>query len=66
MKLMITCREASRLVSEGLDRELPAAERATLRVHLALCVACTRLSKQFDFLRRAAREYPGPDAGPRT
>jgi hypothetical protein len=65
MKLMITCREASRLVSEGLDRELPVPERATLRVHLAICTACSRVTKQFEFLRRAAREYPGPDDGPK-
>lgn len=61
MKLHITCREASRLISDGLDRELPVAERAVLRVHLALCTACTRFTRQMDFLRRAMREYPGPD-----
>jgi predicted anti-sigma-YlaC factor YlaD len=63
--MMLTCREAARLVSEGLDRELAVAERARLRVHLALCTACTRVSKQFEFLRRAARAYPGPDDEPR-
>lgn len=66
MKLMINCREASRLVSEGLDRELPVADRATLRLHLAICTACTRLSRQLEFLRRAVREYPGPDDGPKA
>ena len=64
MKLLLTCREASRLISERLDRELPIAERAALRVHLAICVACTRMTRQFEFLRRAARQYPGPDDGP--
>ena len=63
MKLMLTCKEASRLISEQLDRDLPIADRAALRVHLAICAACTRLTRQFDFLRRAARQYPGPDDG---
>ena len=65
MKLMLTCREASSLISEGLDRDLGVAERARLRVHLAICAACTRMSRQFEFLRRAARAYPGPDEEPR-
>jgi predicted anti-sigma-YlaC factor YlaD len=64
MKLMLSCREASRLISEKLDRDLGIAERAALRVHLAICEACTRMTRQFDFLRRAARQYPGPDDGP--
>jgi hypothetical protein len=61
MKLLLSCREASRLISEELDRNLGVAERASLRVHLAICVACTRVTRQFEFLRRAARQYPGPD-----
>ncbi|MFO1362941.1 MAG: zf-HC2 domain-containing protein [Burkholderiales bacterium] len=58
---MITCKEASRLISEGLDRDLGVSERARLRVHVAICVACSRVTRQFEFLRRAARAYPGPD-----
>ena len=53
MKLNLTCKEASRLISQRLDRNLGLGERAALRLHLALCDACTRLSAQFDFLRRA-------------
>lgn len=64
MKLMLSCREASRLISERLDRDLGVAERAALRVHLAICVACTRMTRQFEFLRKAAGQYPGPDDGP--
>ena len=61
MKLLLSCREASRLISEDLDRNLGVAERASLRVHLAICAACTRVTRQFEFLHRAARQYPGPD-----
>jgi hypothetical protein len=59
--MKITCKEASRLISQGLDRDLGAGERAKLRLHLAICVACERVSRQFDLMRRALRQYPGPD-----
>jgi hypothetical protein len=35
--------------------------RAKLRFHLFLCTACSRVKHQFDFLHRAAAQYPGPD-----
>jgi len=61
MKLKLTCKEAGRLISEGLDRKLGLRQRIALRLHLALCDACTRISAQFRFLRRAASRYPGPE-----
>lgn len=61
----LTCKEASRLMSSGLDKELSSAERTSLRLHLAICDACQRLQKQFVFLRRALSAYSGrdPDSG---
>jgi hypothetical protein len=50
---MLTCKEASRLVSQGLDRRLGFAERAGLRLHLLVCEGCTNFSKQVAFLRKA-------------
>jgi predicted anti-sigma-YlaC factor YlaD len=52
----MTCKQASRLVSQGLDRRLGALERVRLRLHLAICDGCTNFKKQIDFLRRALRE----------
>ena len=37
------------------------AERITLRLHLGICDACTRLTSQVAFLRRALNAFPGPD-----
>ena len=54
--MMLTCKEVSRLVSQGLDRRLGWSERLWLRVHLAICDGCTNFKKQMDFLRRALRE----------
>jgi predicted anti-sigma-YlaC factor YlaD len=55
MKLL-TCRETTRLVSQGLDRELAFGERVALRLHFAMCLGCRRASRQMAFLRRAVRE----------
>lgn len=53
-----TCREVHRLVSEGMDRELSLVERTRMRLHLLVCVACTRFNRQMDLLRRAMRQGP--------
>ena len=63
MKLL-SCKETTRLLSQGLDRELAFGERAALRVHFAICLGCRRAGRQMDFLRSAVRqlseqEFPG-------
>ena len=51
--MMLSCKQVSRLVSQGLDRELGFADRVRLRVHLAICDGCTNFSRQIAFLREA-------------
>jgi hypothetical protein len=53
---IISCKETTRLVSQGLDRELAFGERVALRVHLVICLGCRRAKRQMEFLRRAVRE----------
>lgn len=65
MTLNLSCREASRLLSEAMERELGLAERVALRLHLGICSACTRFKAQIGFLRRAMKRYPGPDEADR-
>jgi hypothetical protein len=50
---ILSCKEATRLVSQGLDRRLGLGERVALRVHLAICDGCNNFSKQLAFLRKA-------------
>ena len=57
--MLLSCKEITRLVSQGLDRELAFGERVALRVHFAICLGCRRASRQMEFLRRAVRELPG-------
>jgi hypothetical protein len=49
----LKCREAAKLASQRMDRELSFAERVSLRVHLAICDGCTNFTRQIAFLRRA-------------
>ena len=51
--MMLSCKQVTRLVSQGLDRELGFAERVKLRVHLAICDGCTNFRDQMKFLREA-------------
>jgi anti-sigma factor RsiW len=55
--MKLTCKEASRLISAGLDRRLSVADRTQLRFHLALCDACNKLKAQFEFIRTAVATY---------
>ena len=56
--LGLTCCEASRLISDSLDRELTRRERWSLRVHTLLCTACQRFARQTIFIREAIANIP--------
>lgn len=55
---MLTCRDASRLQSEALDKKLSFVQRLGLALHLAICKWCRRYGRQVRFLREAAHEHP--------
>ncbi len=55
----LSCKDASRLISQGLDRDMTAADRVSLRMHLAMCDACNKLKAQLVFLRRAVAALSG-------
>ena len=57
----LSCREASRLLSQGQDRELSLGERAALQAHLAICRGCRTLNAQIELLRRALRHRAKDD-----
>ena len=56
-----SCREVTRLVSQGEDRALSFGERVALRAHLAVCRGCRNASEQLRFLRRVARSLRDGD-----
>jgi len=51
----LSCKEASRLMSQAEDRSLSPAERAALTLHLGVCKACRAAADQIQQLRRALR-----------
>jgi hypothetical protein len=56
----ISCKQASRLMSQSQDRELSIGERTSLQIHLAICRGCRAVNAQFAFLRRAIRFRRSP------
>jgi hypothetical protein len=54
---VISCKDASRLVSLKEDARLTPWQRLTLRLHLTVCDACTRFEQQLRFLRTAMQKY---------
>jgi hypothetical protein len=57
VKPHLTCREATRLVLAGEDRELLLLERLRLRLHLMICKACPEFQRQVDFMRSAMGQW---------
>jgi len=62
--MMLSCKQVTRMVSQGLDRELGFTERVKLRVHLAICDGCTNFGKQVAFLREAMAKLADPSPKP--
>ncbi|MBI3525645.1 MAG: zf-HC2 domain-containing protein [Betaproteobacteria bacterium] len=65
---MLSCKEATRLMSQKMDSKLPALERLSLTFHLLICHGCRSFGSQLRFMRKAVRciadgsETPGQDA----
>ena len=43
--MMLSCKEVTRLVSQGLDRELSLGERTMLRFHFVICRGCRNVNR---------------------
>ncbi len=52
---MLSCREATRFVSEAHERPLGEQQRELLRMHLTMCSACRRFDDQMTTIRAAMR-----------
>lgn len=60
----IDCKAVTRLISLGLDRELPPDERERVQLHFLACRSCRLAQDQMNFLRRAMRKLGAADAEP--
>lgn len=54
---MLSCKEASHLLSEAQDRKLDLSEKVQLEMHLAMCRGCKNFREQMSFLREACKRY---------
>ena len=54
---LVSCKDASHLLSEREDRKLTVIEGWTLKWHLAVCTMCMAFEKQMRILRDAMRRY---------
>jgi hypothetical protein len=54
---MLNCHEATQLMSEAQERQLPLAERMSLRLHLMMCGGCHNFRQHMDAIRSMARAY---------
>ncbi len=58
---MLSCKEATRLVSEGLDHPLPFWRRMGLRLHVVMCRGCSRYTRQITALNRLISDHYAGD-----
>jgi len=64
VNLHLSCRRATELMSQQLDRTLSLEEKAALKGHLLICRGCRAVDHQFRFLREAVRSLFGSDEPP--
>jgi hypothetical protein len=55
MKLMLTCKQASQIISQSLDNPLSWPDRIKLKFHLFICNACNRFNQQLRLLSGAVQ-----------
>jgi hypothetical protein len=60
----VSCRRATELLSQQMDRPLSPEERSALQAHLVICRGCRAVDEQFRFMREALRALFGPGSGP--
>lgn len=54
---MLSCREATRLLSQAQDRPLSLSEQVQLYVHLGICAGCRNFGKHMIFIRKACQRF---------
>lgn len=55
MKFMLTCKQASQVISQSLDRPLSRSDRMKLKFHLFICKACNRFNQQLRLLSHVVK-----------
>jgi hypothetical protein len=53
----LSCKEATRLMSEARERSLGPGERVALSLHLKVCAGCENFRRQLEFMSDAMRRF---------
>ena len=56
---MLSCQQATELMSQEQDRSLTLVERLGLRLHVLICAGCNNYRRQMGILRAACRRFGG-------
>lgn len=52
---MKSCQEITRMISDGMDRDLDWTEQIGIRAHLLMCESCSNFAQQVRALRAYSR-----------
>ena len=55
--MMLSCRQATELMSQEQDRPLAFFERVGLRLHVWICAGCNNYRRQMTVLRAACQRF---------
>lgn len=61
LRRLPTCKDTTRVISEGMERTLTIREKALLRLHLWVCSWCQWYMEQLYLLRKTMREPVSED-----
>jgi len=61
---MLSCKDATRLISESMDVSLPIGKRIGMRLHLLMCRFCSRYERQLLLIREAVRRIVATEGKP--
>jgi len=56
---MLTCKDATRLMSQKMDGKLTPMNRLALGFHLLICRGCRNFDAQIRFIRKAVKHVAG-------
>ena len=54
---MLNCKQASELLSQGMDEKLPWRKSWALGIHLLVCDGCSNFISQITFLRKVLQQH---------
>ena len=61
---MLSCKDATQLISESMDTSLPVGKRIGMQLHLLMCKFCARYERQLLLIREAVRRMVATEEMP--